>query len=56
MALNKKWSYGSFKRKTYTDLPAEDFDGEIIGAGAVLFIGGKMTTDGLRNAISSIKK
>ena len=28
----------------------------LIGAAAVLFFGGKMTADGLRNAISSVKK
>ena len=32
MAINQKWSYKSWKRKTYAHLSAAEFDGEIIGA------------------------
>jgi len=32
MKLNEKYSYKSWKRKTYTHLSAAEFDGEIIGA------------------------
>ena len=32
MAINEKYSYKSFKRQTFLDVPTSDFEGEIVGA------------------------